>query len=85
MVARRKPEGWTEVNEFDWSGRKLCSQLNNIVAVQVEKSLNNLAVHERRCDYEIAILDAKIKQIYESCGQPNGSSNIKVEVPLKKS
>lgn len=81
MVAIRKPEGWTEVNEFDWSGRKLCAQANNILAIQVQKGLHNLAVHERQCDYKIAILDEKIRQIQSrSASQPNGSN--KTEVPI---
>lgn len=81
MVAIRKPEGWTEVNEFDWSGRKLCAQANNILAIQVQKGLHNLAVHERQCDYKIAILDEKIRQIQSrSVSQPNGSN--KTEVPI---
>lgn len=85
MVARRKPEGWTEVNEFDWSGRKLCSQFNNIIAIQVEKGLNNLAVHEKQCDYKIAILDEKIRQIKES-GQPKGNNSSKgQEIPIQNS
>ena len=86
MVARRRPEGWTEVNEFDWSGRKLCSQLNNLVAIQVEKSLNNLAVHERQCDYKIAVLDAKIRQVQAQYSQPNNAGNSNCEeVPLNNS
>jgi len=82
MVAIRKPEGWTEVNEFDWSGRKLCAQVNNILALQVQKGLHNLAVHERQCDYRIAVLDEKIRQIQSrSVSQPKGSN--KEEVPIQ--
>ena len=83
MVAVRKPEGWTEVNEFDWSGRKLCAQANNLLALQVQKGLHNLAVHERQCDYKIAVLDEKIRQIQERHTSPRGNNNTsKEELPI---
>ena len=86
MVAIRKPEGWTEVNEFDWSGRKLCAQANNLLALQVQKGLHNLAVHERQCDYKIAVLDEKIRQIRERHTSPRGNNNTsKEELPIKNS
>ena len=84
MVARRKPEGWTEINEFDCSPRKLCGQLNNLMAVQVDKAVCNLAVYERQCDYRIAVLDAKIRALQNGNNlQPNGNSN-KQEVPIQQ-
>ena len=86
MVAVRKPEGWTEVNEFDWSGRKLCAQANNLLALQVQKGLHNLAVHERQCDYKIAVLDEKIRQIRERHTSPTGNNNTsKEELPIQNS
>lgn len=84
MVARRRPEGWTEINEFDWSGRKLAGQLNNLVAVQVDKAICNLAVYEKQCDYRIAVLEAKIRQVNSSnTSSSNTGNNKREEVPLK--
>lgn len=80
MVTRVKPEGWTDIQEFDWVGRKLGGQLSNLLACQVDKALDNLAVHNKQAEYKIAVLDAKIQQIKAS--STKYQSNGKEEVPL---
>lgn len=83
MVTRVKPEGWTDVQEFDWVGKKWGTQLSNMLACQVDKSLDNLALHNKQTEYKIELLQAKIDQI-RSARKSMSDGNQREEVQIGK-